>query len=374
MLEKKRVYIIGNLRGSTRARLLLDFVSGSNKYSFSYDDTHFFKVNSKNLLKKAFLLLPNFLNSLSSFSKFLISDIIFILPMGKISFFKLKLAKLMNKKVVTEFYISKYDTYVNDKKRVDKNSKNALALKKFDQNIIDLSSDLIFLNNSEKEYYLDVVQRSNTTTKIHLIPLATESKMIAQLNYANLKTKKLILCWWGSYIPLHGLDKIIESAKYLKQSDISFEYHLFGTADKKAVSYQKMIDELELNDVVKIDNTKTFADKSLDKFLIENCDIAFGNFGDSEKAKVVMVNKAVEAVSMKIPVLSQKTKALGEYFENEETMFFCEPSPEEIAKNIFKISNNPELIKSVSKKGFSLYQKRFSKEAYIEDIQKILES
>ncbi|WP_417334100.1 glycosyltransferase [Halarcobacter sp.] len=374
MLEKKRVYIIGNLTGSTRARLLLDFVSGSNKYSFSYDDTHFFKVNSKDLLKKAFLLLPNFLNSLSSFSKFLISDIIFILPMGKISFFKLKLAKLMNKKVVTEFYISKYDTYVNDKKRVDKNSKNALALKKFDQNIIDLSSDLIFLNNSEKEYYLDVVQRSNTTTKIHLIPLATESKMIAQLNYANLKTKKLILCWWGSYIPLHGLDKIIESAKYLKQSDISFEYHLFGTADKKAVSYQKMIDELELNDVVKIDNTKTFADKSLDKFLIENCDIAFGNFGDSEKAKVVMVNKAVEAVSMKIPVLSQKTKALGEYFENEETMFFCEPSPEEIAKNIFKISNNPELIKSVSKKGFSLYQKRFSKEAYIEDIQKILES
>lgn len=374
MLEKKRVYIIGNLTGSTRARLLLDFVSGSNKYSFSYDDTHFFKVNSKNLLKKAFLLLPNFLNSLSSFSKFLISDIIFILPMGKISYLKLKLAKLMNKKVVTEFYISKYDTYVNDKKRVDKNSKNALALKKFDQNIIDLSSDLIFLNNSEKEYYLDVVQRSNTTTKIHLIPLATESKMIAQLNYANLKTKKLILCWWGSYIPLHGLDKIIESAKYLKQSDISFEYHLFGTADKKAIAYQKMIDELELNDVVKIDNTKTFADKSLDKFLIENCDIAFGNFGDSEKAKVVMVNKAVEAVSMKIPVLSQKTKALGEYFENEETMFFCEPSPEEIAKNIFKISNNPELIKSVSKKGFSLYQKRFSKEAYIEDIQKILES
>lgn len=374
MLEKKRIYIIGNLTGSTRARLLLDFVSGSNKYSFSYDDTHFFKVNSKNLLKKTFLLLPNFLNSLSSFSKFLISDIIFILPMGKISYLKLKLAKLMNKKVVTEFYISKYDTYVNDKKRVDKNSKNALALKKFDQNIIDFSSDLIFLNNSEKEYYLDVVQRSNTTTKIHLIPLATESKMIAQLNYANLKTKKLILCWWGSYIPLHGLDKIIESAKYLKQSDISFEYHLFGTADKKAIAYQKMIDELELNDVVKIDNTKTFADKSLDKFLIENCDIAFGNFGDSEKAKVVMVNKAVEAVSMKIPVLSQKTKALGEYFENEETMFFCEPSPEEIAKTILKISNNPELIKSVSKKGFILYQKRFSKEAYIEDIQKILES
>ncbi len=374
MLDKKRLYIIGNLMGSSRARLLLDFVAGSNKYSFSYDDADFFKANDKNILKKIFLFLFSSLNSISSFFKFLLADIVYILPMGKISYFKLKLANLMNKKIVSEFYISQYDTYVNDKKRVDKNSKNALKLKKFDQDIIDLSNDVIFLNNSEKNYYLDVIERKKTKTKIHLIPLATESKKTAQLNYAKLKTGKLVLCWWGSYIPLHGLDKIIESAKYLKKSAISFEFYLFGTTDKKAVPYQKRIDDLELNELVKIDNTKSFADKSLDRFLIEKCDIAFGNFGDSKKAKVVMVNKAVEAVSMGIPVISQETEALGEYFENEKTMFFSKSNPQDIADTIVKIFQNPELIKSVSKNGFNLYQKRFSKEAYIEDIQKVLVS
>ncbi len=170
------------------------------------------------------------------------------------------------------------------------------------------------------------------------------------------------------------MDKIIESAKYLKKSAISFEFYLFGTTDKKAVPYQKRIDDLELNELVKIDNTKSFADKSLDRFLIEKCDIAFGNFGDSKKAKVVMVNKAVEAVSMGIPVISQETEALGEYFENEKTMFFSKSNPQDIADTIVKIFQNPELIKSVSKNGFNLYQKRFSKEAYIEDIQKVLVS
>ncbi len=190
MLDKKRLYIIGNLMGSSRARLLLDFVAGSNKYSFSYDDADFFKANDKNILKKIFLFLFSSLNSISSFFKFLLADIVYILPMGKISYFKLKLANLMNKKIVSEFYISQYDTYVNDKKRVDKNSKNALKLKKFDQDIIDLSNDVIFLNNSEKNYYLDVIERKKTKTKIHLIPLATASKKNCTIKLCKVKNRK----------------------------------------------------------------------------------------------------------------------------------------------------------------------------------------
>ncbi len=372
MLNKKRVFIIGNLMGSSRARLLLDYIASSSSFSFSYDDTHFFKPNSKNILLKVFLLIPLIFNSINSFIKFLLSDIVYILPMGKINFFKLKIANLMKKKIICEFYISQYDTYVNDKKRVDKDSKQALKLKKFDQNLIDLSTDVIFLNNSEKDYYLDVIDRTYTKTKIHLIPLATESKQVSLLNYANTNSNKLVLCWWGSYIPLHGLDKIIEAAKYLKNENIEFEFFLFGTADKKSLIFQKQIDDLELNNMVKIDNTKSFSDKSLDKFLVENCDIAFGNFGDSRKAKVVMVNKAVESISMKIPVISQKTEALNEFFTDNKDIYFSNAEPKDIAETILKIAANKVKINEVANNGFLLYQKRFSKDAYINDISKIL--
>jgi glycosyltransferase involved in cell wall biosynthesis len=373
MLNKKRIFIIGKFMDSSRSRLFLDFIAGSDIYSFSYDDTRFFKTESKNIFIKLFLFLFLIINNISSFCKFLISDIVFILPMGKIDIFRLKIASLLGKKIVSEFYISRYDTYVKDKKRVEENSKKALSLKKFDQNIVDFSTDLVFLNNSEKNYYLSVIDRLNTKTKIYTIPLATQSKQKALLNYVNNKTDKMILCWWGSYIPLHGLDKIIEAAKYLKDNNLNFLFCLFGTSDGRAVKYQEQIDNLSLNDVVKIDNTKSFSDKSLDKFLVENCDVAFGNFGDSQKAKVVMVNKAVEALSLNIPVISQKTQALEEYFADNKNIFFCESSAKSLADTILKISKDKELLKSIADNGFKLYQERFSNEAYIKDISKVLE-
>ncbi|WP_165768506.1 glycosyltransferase [Malaciobacter molluscorum] len=359
---------------SSRSRLLLDYITSSDIYSFTYDDTRFFKINNKNIINKIFLLIFSIINKISSFLKFLISDIIFILPMGNIDSFRLKIANKMGKRIISEFYISKYDTHVYDKKRVKENTKKAFKLKRFDQNIVDYSTDLIFLNNSEKNYYLSVIDRLDTKTNTYTIPLATEFKQKAFLNYVNSEKEKLILCWWGSYIPLHGLDKIIQSAKYLKELNLNFKFYIFGRSDSRAVKHQKKIDDLFLNDVIEIDNTKSFSDKSLDKFLIENCDISFGIFGNSEKAKVVMPNKIVEALSLYIPVISQKTEALDEYFIDNKNIFFCESNPKSLANKIVEVSKDKIKLKNVSENGFKLYEERFSKEAYIKDLKKVLEN
>ena len=68
---------------------------------------------------------------------------------------------------------------------------------------------------------------------------------------------------------------------------------LFGNSDEKGEEFNELIKNLKLEDLVEIDNTKHFSDNSLTDFLIENCDLAFGNFGDSQKARTVMVNKVV---------------------------------------------------------------------------------
>lgn len=372
MDKEKRVYFVGSLRGSTRARILVDYISGAKGYTFFYEDSHYLKSQSKNILKKVPLLFLRALNTINSFSKYLLSDVIYILPMGELNTFELKIASLLKKKVITDFYISKYDTYVNDKQRVDKTSKKAKNMLQLDQNLIDLSSEVIFLNRSEREYYLEVINRSDTTTKTFNIPLVTEKKEKASLNYLQGDKKKITLCWWGSYIPLHGLDKIIQSSKYLKEGGLDFELYLFGTSDKKSIPYKKTIDQLELNDCVFIDNRKNFADKSLEKFLLDECDLAFGNFGDSGKAKVVMVNKVVEAISMQLPVISQPTKALQEYFADKEDIYFCGSDPKDIADVILDAVENKEKLLQCAKNGYSQYRKSFSKEAYITEIQKII--
>lgn len=372
MQKEKRVYIVGSLRGSSRARILLDYIASSPQYSFFYEDSHYFKVMGKNLFKKALFLPLRLIHTLNRFWHLLMSDIVYILPMGKLSLFEIQFAHKCNKKIVYEFYISQYDTYVNDKQRVNEKSAKAKQLLKEDQYLVDYSTDIIFLNKSEQVYYLEVINRKNIQVNTYNIPLATETKEKAYLPFVHNKTNKITLCWWGSYIPLHGVSKIIEAAKFLKEMQIDFELFLFGTNDKKAEPYQKMIDEFELTEHVIIDNNKSFADKSLEKFLLERCDLAFGNFGDSKKAKVVMVNKAVESISMNIPVISQPTEALQEFFSNEKNIYFCGSTPKEIADVIVKVSENKELLLMCANNAYLLYQQNFSKDAYISKISNIL--
>jgi len=30
------------------------------------------------------------------------------------------------------------------------------------------------------------------------------------------------ICWWGTFIPLHGLDKILQAMKILKEHELQF--------------------------------------------------------------------------------------------------------------------------------------------------------
>ncbi|MBE0471747.1 MAG: glycosyltransferase [Methyloprofundus sp.] len=306
--------------------------------------------------------------------KLVLSDIVYILPMSHLNAVEIFLAKKLKKRVIGEFYISMFDTYVNDRRTVSKDSPRAKKLTKLDQNFIDVCHQIIFLNASEREYYLTLASREDAKDKTALIPLATNPKQRVTLSFANDKTNTLTLCWWGTFIPLHGLEKILEAAKYIKAADIDFKLYLFGTSEEKSLPYKKQIEDLGLQEYVFIDNTKNFADKSLDQFLIEHCDIAFGNFGDSVKAKTVMVNKVVESVSMGLPVISQQTSALAEYFEDGKSIAFCESEPEKIAKKVIALSKDKAKMKSMAESGFQLYKTRFSKEAYLQDIIPVLEN
>jgi glycosyltransferase involved in cell wall biosynthesis len=229
------------------------------------------------------------------------------------------------------------------------------------------------LNASERSYYLKLINREPAEYKTHLIPLATGEKKKGKQNFANNKRDIVVLCWWGTYIPLHGLEKIIQSADYLRNSSLDFELFIFGTSEKESEVYQQQINKLQLSDIVKIDNSKNFSDNSLNAFLVENCDLSFGNFGDSAKAKTVMVNKIVESASMALPIISQKTSALEEYFVDQESIYFCVSEPEKIAQKVIEIVKNRQMMLTVSSNAYQLYEKHFSKEAYIRRVTQVLD-
>lgn len=371
---KKRVYLIGNACSSYRARALLEYLASSPNYAFFYADPYYLIPANPTLLKRIIFKVAMILDRLYGLNKLLLADIVYVLPMGHINIVERFFIKLISKKVTTEFYISMYDTYVNDRKTITANDTKAKKLLLRDRNLIDISSILIFLNESEKKFYLNIAGKSEEGKSIYTVPLTTGRKKKALLPFANSKHDQIVLCWWGTLIPLHGLDKIIAAAKILKASKINFELYIFCTSEEKSKPYRAYIENNRLEDCVFIDNSKIFSNHSLDNFLVQHCDIAFGNFGDSEKAKTVMVNKIVEAASMGIPVITQKTSALNEYYNDNESIYFADSSAQGISEKIIELSDQKQQMKIVSKNCYQLYKSCFSKEAYIRRISSILEN
>jgi glycosyltransferase involved in cell wall biosynthesis len=367
-----RIYIIGDCSGTFRARALIDFLTSSRKYSFFYHDRRFFTPKSNKGFFSFFFKFFRIIDAGVKIPYLLFSDIVFILPMAHIHPIERLIIKLFNKYTIGEFYISMYDTYVNDRNAIDSKSYRSKMLMKRDQKFIDSCDKVIFLNASERDYYLQVILREKSSHKAIIIPLATNRKTKAVARYGNSQAESITLCWWGSYIPLHGLDNIIQAAKVLRDKRVNFKLYLFGTSEEKSKPFRKKIKELELESFVAISNDKTFSDRSLDDFLIESCDIAFGNFGKSKKAKTVMVNKVAEAASLGLPVISQKTLALNEYFKNDETICFSESEPEKIAQRVLDLMDDRALMLSIGDRAYNLYEQRFSKEAYKRDIISVL--
>ena len=368
----KKIYIVGNAFNTYRARVLISFLLSSPNYSIYYSDQRYLTAQSNSYLARIFWKGVKIIDVLMNLYKIADADAVYLLPMASPNIIEILFAKLLGKQIISEFYISKFDTLINDRQRINSTSLKAIVPLWEDKILARASSVLIFLNKSEANYYLKVIDEQQHLTKSMFIPLTAKKKPRAQCPYLNDQRSIPTLCWWGTYIPLHGLEKIIHAAAHLRERKMPVKMHLFGNSEERAKPFNDLIKSLKLEDSVIIDNTKHFSDDSLTDFLIENCDLAFGNFGDSQKAKTVMVNKVVEASSMGLPVVSQKTEALQEYFSSD-AIAYCKPNPDEIADRIIDLLSDKRKAKLMGQKGMAIYSAKFSKSTYLNKVLPVIQ-
>ncbi len=374
----KNIYIAGYVRGAYRTQVMIKYLLDNN-YLVYYnsletkvlkDRTGVLKIIRK--LLRAFEELLKFCFQIYQIG---ISDIVIIPAMCNDFQIQFKLACFFRKTIISDYYISLYDTAVLDRKTIKKTSKAAKKLMMLDYNIISKSTKTIFLNTTEANRYLKLVNLDFDKKKHLIVPLVVEESMKCNLVYFknNQSNKVFKMCWWGTYIPLHGIDNILNACKLLKDNTkLKFHLYMFGNDDNAALPYKKIIESLGISEIVSIDNTKTFKNGKLGEFLKYNCDLVLGNFGDSDKAKNVLVNKLIDGVAMKAPVLTGESIAPLEFFSKDD-IFYSNNDPKSIASNIIEVMNYDEYgILLKVEKAYEIYENHFSINAFENKIKNVL--
>ncbi|MWV50410.1 glycosyltransferase [Rathayibacter sp. VKM Ac-2803] len=115
------------------------------------------------------------------------------------------------------------------------------------------------------------------------------------------------MLYYGNYIPLHGLDLVLEALTRLP-AKVEVEVVLIGGGSRRA-SVEKRVADLGLGTVCR------FVDPVAEEQLaghIAWSDVVLGVFGSSPKAKSVIANKVWQGLACGRTVLTQSSESLSE--------------------------------------------------------------
>ena len=263
-------------------------------------------------------------------------------------------SKFKNKPLIYDAFISIYDTAVYDKKEVDKDS--LLARYYFYQDRILASiSDLVILDtNAHIRYFSRVFDLP--ISKFRRVLVGADDELFYPINVEKENTFDVM--FWGTYLPLHGLEYIIEAAKIVeKEKNIVF--HIIG----KGPFY---LDILRLAKKFNVKNVK-FIDpipfEKLPKYLAY-ADLCLGIFGTSGKARRVIPNKVYEALAMKKPIITGDTVGAREILSHKNNSYLVKiGNAEAIADAILELRDNTDLRMKIAENGYKLFKEKLTPKA-----------
>lgn len=268
---------------------------------------------------------------------------------------------LSRKPLIFDPLISRYLTKVFDYKKVRRHSPR--AYKNFLKDKISMSMSDVVLCDTEmhKKYFHKAIGIAED--KLKLLPVGVNTDEFYPL--PQKQNPVFTVGFYGSFIPLHGTRIIVEAAKILRDHPVRFE--MIGSG----FEYEQ-IKNLALN-TYRLDNIDFRGWVSYQELpaCLNSFDITLGIFGDTLKTDLVVPNKIFHYAAVKKAIITKRTPAIEEIFEDKISILLCHNTPEDLADKIVFLLNDPEKRNAIATTGYNLATKHYNHKIIAERLLKI---
>ena len=280
------------------------------------------------------------------------------------------LAKIVSlstsKKVVFDPLSPRYETKITDWKRKPPDSWQARWNFNIDYWSLKLSDLVLADTQAHKDYYC---QRYNLPSKkIEVLPVGYDDDLYKPSAIVK-KGNGFRVLFFGSFLPLHGVDVIIQSAKIISGKDPSIQLVIIGSGQTMPLA-ETLVSELGLNNI----EFEGWLSQSMLPKKIATSDVCLGIFGRTEKARRVVPHKIFQSLGMRKPLITTRTTAVEEFFSHRENIFLIpEPHPELLAQAILELKRDLDLRERIAERGYQLVSGNFSPGAIGRVLIRVLE-
>ena len=267
------------------------------------------------------------------------------------------LGRLTGKPLVFDFLISLYQANVEERRLYAPNSRQARRYRQLDRVAASLPNRVLVQTRSFRDYAVRTFDIDPIA--LRFVPLGVNTDLFHPLELPPPASERLIVLYFGSYIPNHGVDVILNAAAYLAD-DPRFLFRFIGEGEGKPAA-QSLADSLDLPNV-EFQPRLPFADLPQ---AIAQADIVLGVFGDTPQAQVLLANKVIQGLAMRKLVVAGDTLSNREFFTDGEHLILTPlADPTALAEALRRAAALPsERRAQVASAGYERFTEHFTHHA-----------
>lgn len=224
------------------------------------------------------------------------------------------LTRFPRKTLVFDAFVSAYDTLVSDRKKIHPWNPLAWCIWLMDYIDCHLADEILIDTKAHKEYFRRMFRLHPADITVTYLEAPEEFRLDPHHRRASGNTFEVL--FYGSYIPLQGIDVILKAAATLQDQHKSIHFTLVGGGQTYA-AMRLLATEWKLDNVT----FKPFVPLQELPGIIHDANVALGIFGIGNKTQRVIPHKVIECMACGVPVITADTPAIHERYKDGEGMY-----------------------------------------------------
>jgi glycosyltransferase involved in cell wall biosynthesis len=190
--------------------------------------------------------------------------------------------------------------------------------------------------------------------RFRLVPTGADDRVFKLFEPAPATNPKFTVTYYGTFIPNHGVEHIVEAARLLQgERDIQFELIGQGpcAAAVKAQARQYGLDNVSF---------AGWVDKQDLPRHVARADVCLGAFGTTPQSLMTVQNKIYEGLAMKKPVITGDAPTVRHSLTHGEHVYLCRRAdPQDLARAIRVLRDDPALRQRLAQSGHARFEADF---------------
>jgi glycosyltransferase involved in cell wall biosynthesis len=255
--------------------------------------------------------------------------------------------------LVSDGFFSLFDTFVQDKARVGPQTLIARLSKWLDRFMLG-HSDLVLTDTEAHAGYFREEFR-NDTVRTQRIFASAQDDLFRRLPPRSLdEGEKFEVLFWGGFIPLQGVEVILQAAHQLAAD--RYHFTIVGEGQTAAACHA-------LASQLSLENVSFLGWQKLTGLVDLSCraHVLLGIFGTTDKAARVIPNKAFQAMAQAKPLITGESPAANELLQDgHDALLVPRGDPAALADRISWAAENYGLSLEIGARGYRTFMDRAS--------------